>query len=110
MSQTTIPQLTGLPDGVLQRLVDVAQPLRIILFGSAARGETSAASDFDLMVVMPPDTDCRAMTMRLYRSLRGLRAPVDLVVVTSDELARHGDKPGLVYRAALREGRELYAA
>lgn len=110
MSGTTASEPPSLPDGVLERLVEAPHPLRIILFGSAARGEMGAGSDFDLMVVMPPDTDCRAVTMRLYRSLRGLRAPVDLVVVTSDELARHGDKPGLVYRAALREGRELYAA
>ena len=38
-------------DDVVQRVVAVAQPERIVLFGSAARGEMGRHSDVDLLVV-----------------------------------------------------------
>src|SRR5215212_5669541 len=40
-------------DEAVRRLVEVARPSRIILFGSAARGELDERSDIDLMVVLP---------------------------------------------------------
>lgn len=38
---------------VVNRLVAAASPLRLIAFGSAARGELAAANDLDLLVVEP---------------------------------------------------------
>lgn len=35
---------------IVRRIVAAAHPLRIMLFGSAARGETGSNSDFDLLV------------------------------------------------------------
>ena len=37
----------------VRRAVEVARPIRIILFGSAARGTMGPDSDFDLLVVVP---------------------------------------------------------
>ena len=36
---------------IIRRIVQVAQPQKIILFGSAARGEMGPNSDVDLLVV-----------------------------------------------------------
>ena len=38
-------------DDIIRRIVEVAQPEKIILFGSAARGEMNRHSDVDLLVV-----------------------------------------------------------
>jgi predicted nucleotidyltransferase len=95
---------------LVQRIVEVAQPLRIVLLGSAARGEMGPKSDLDALVVMPDGTDCRRTAMRLYRDIRGVRFPFDLVVATPALVARHSHTPGLVYRHILEEGTELYAA
>ena len=38
-------------DGIIRRIVKVAEPERINLFGSAARGEMNRHSDVDLLVV-----------------------------------------------------------
>jgi len=46
----------------------------------------------------------------LYRHLRGLPLPVDILVTTAADLARHQNNPGLIYRTILQEGRQLYAA
>lgn len=52
---------------VVRRIVDASRPLRIILFGSAARGDARPWSDIDLLVVMPNGTHRRATAQRLYR-------------------------------------------
>jgi predicted nucleotidyltransferase len=44
---------------LIQGIVDEVRPLRIIVFGSAARGEMQPDSDVDLLVVMPDGTHRR---------------------------------------------------
>ena len=91
-------------------IVAAADPLKIILFGSAARGDMGPNSDLDMLVVIAPGQHRRRTAQRIYRDLVGLGFAVDLVVVTSDDLERFRDNPGVVIAAALEEGRELYAA
>jgi hypothetical protein len=47
---------------------------------------------------------------QLYGRIRGVALPFHLLVATASDIAARGDTPGLVYRDALRDGRELYAA
>ena len=95
---------------IVGRIVEAAHPLRIIVFGSVARGEQGRESDVDLLIVMPEGTHRRLTAQMLYQRLRGMAVPIDLVVTTESALERHKDNPGLVYHAILREGRVLYAA
>lgn len=94
---------------LVERIVRAAEPDRIILFGSAAKGVMGPHSDLDVLVVKA-GTYRRLDVMRaIRRELRGLGEAVDLVVATPAELDRYGDCSALVYYPALREGRELYA-
>lgn len=97
-------------DRLIRQIVEAVRPLRIILFGSAARGEMGPDSDFDLLVVMPEGTHRRQTAQDLYR--RGERAgqPFDVLVATPSDLERYEDNIGLIYYTVLREGREVYAA
>jgi predicted nucleotidyltransferase len=95
---------------IVDRIVTQVHPLRILVFGSTARGEHGHESDVDLLVVMPDGTHRRRTAQMLYRRLRGFGVPVDLVVTTEGDLDCHKDNPGLIYRTVLREGKELYAA
>ena len=97
-------------DLIVQRIVDVLHPLRIILFGSAARGEAGQDSDIDLLVVMPDGTPRLATAEKLHMRMFGIPAAVDFLVATPSDLERNRDNIGLVYRTILKEGRELYAA
>ena len=97
-------------DYLVRRVVEIADPLRILLFGSAARGEARPGSDVDLLVVMPEGTHRRATAQRLYREITGVGLPFDIVVATPSDLEKHKDNIGLVYRSALRDGKEVYAA
>ena len=91
-------------------LVAAANPQRIVLFGSYARGDADDGSDLDLMVVKSQVTNRAQEMVHLARTLRPLRVPVDLLVVSEDELARLGREPGSVYWWALHEGRVLHGA
>lgn len=97
-------------EALLQQVIAIAQPLRVILFGSAARGDWRASSDIDMLIIVPDGASIRSMARRLYASIRGIRVPFDLVVATPAVLQKHERDSGMVYRHALREGRELYAA
>lgn len=96
-------------DEIVRRIVDVAQPERIILFGSAARGEMDRHSDVDLLVVKDGERSLDVMKA-IYRNLGGVGVAVDALVATSDHVERYRDSHALVFKSALREGRIIYEA
>ncbi|NUM55181.1 MAG: nucleotidyltransferase domain-containing protein [Candidatus Hydrogenedentes bacterium] len=104
----------SIEDTLLQRIVgrtvEAVRPLRVVLFGSAARGEMNENSDVDLLLVMPDGTHRRDTARKVYRALGGLGVSKDIIVVTEDDLRRFGDEPSLVIYPALREGKEIYSA
>ncbi len=83
-------------------------PLRIVLFGSHARGDAQPDSDIDLLVVLAEAPNKRQAAIEIRRALRDLPVSKDIVVTTPDEIARRGDLIGPVLRPALREGKVLY--
>jgi len=95
---------------LVDRIVAAVHPERIIVFGSSARGEAGRYSDIDLLVVAPEGAHRRKTAQAIYRALLGSGLPVDVVVATPSDLEKYRDSPVLVYRQALREGKELYAA
>jgi predicted nucleotidyltransferase len=100
----------GILDRVVARIVETVQPRRIILFGSAARGQMGPHSDLDLLVVMPEGIHRRRTAQAIYLSLSGMGIAKDIVVVTEGDVGAYGDNPSLVLFPALREGREIYRA
>ena len=109
-SRATNTQEQGLLDEVVKRTVKAVQPLRIILFGSAARGTMGQDSDLDLLVVVPDGVHRRRTAQDVYKSLRGIGFAKDVVVVTESDIREYGDNPSLVIYPALRQGKELYHA
>ena len=94
----------------IERLVAAAQPTRIILFGSRARGDADVRSDVDLLVIKPHVENRYEELVELDRSLAGIRMPVDILLVSEAEFEERAEQPGTVERAARKEGRVLYAA
>ena len=95
---------------LVRRIIELVHPLRIILFGSAARGKMESDSDIDVLVVMPEGVHRRRTAQLLYRQIRGLGVPFDILVATPDDLEKHKDNIGLIYQRILREGRDVYVA
>ena len=62
-------------DDAVERIVRAVHPRRIILFGSAVRGEMNLDSDLDLLVVMP-DGIHRRKTAQLLLLLQTTSLPL----------------------------------
>jgi len=99
---------SSLLEQLVSRIVDAVHPLRIVLFGSAARGDVGPDSDVDLLVVMPDGTHRRETMQFLHTQFFGIPLAVDVLVATPSDLAKHGDNIGLIYYTVLREGRAVY--
>ncbi len=109
MSTATVIEQQVL-DRVVAKIVETVQPRRVVLFGSAARGQMGPRSDVDLLVVMPDGVHRRRTAQAIYLGRSGLGIAKDIVVVTESDVRTFGDNPSLVLFPALREGRELYRA
>ncbi len=95
-------------EDIVRRVVETAQPEKIILFGSAARGEMGPNSDVDLLVVKRGKFDQGRLTEDIYQSLYGVGQPVDVIIVTPEQVEQYRETHWLVIAPALREGREVY--
>src|SRR5437899_8399890 len=93
---------------IVKQVVEAARPEKIVLFGSAARGTMGPDSDYDLLVIKNGKFNRDRVTVAIYRELIGKGAPVDIVVVTPEEVERYRDTHCLVICPALNEGRVVY--
>lgn len=97
-------------DEIVSRVTTAVHPLRVVLFGSAARGEMGPGSDVDLLIVVPDGTHRRNASRKAFRALSGLGIAKDVIVVTESDVNKFGENPSLVIKPALEEGREVYHA
>ena len=97
-------------EDAVRRIVAASHPDRLILFGSAARGETGPDSDLDFLVVKAGVAHRRKLAQKIYGSLFGLGVPVDIIVVTPEDIELYKNDPGSIIAPAVSQGREVYAA
>lgn len=92
------------------RIVEGFDPLRVVLFGSHARGEARWDSDVDLLVVFDhvERENKRNLTVEIRRVLARAPVPKDVILADLDEISRRGKLVGTVLHAALQEGKVLY--
>ena len=102
----TVEEATSL---MVQRIVSLFGPERIILFGSQARGDMDEDSDVDLLVVLPECQDRKAATIAMMKALADLPVSKDILVTSTSEIETRGKLVSTVLYPALREGRVLYA-
>ena len=94
----------------VDRLVSAADPSKVLLFGSHARGDADSHSDVDLIVVERTVANRFEETVRLHQALTGLLLPADILVVSEAEFDERSRTPGTVEHSAAKEGRVLYDA
>lgn len=95
-------------DRLLARIIEEFRPLQIRLFGSRARGEASASSDWDLLVVVPDDLEAADDAFAGYRLRRETRTPADIVLCSLTEYLEDRDTPNTLMYEAAHHGVMIY--
>jgi uncharacterized protein len=95
---------------IVERIRRVANPSKIVLFGSRARGDHSPGSDIDLLVIedSPLPRHRRADRMNVAISDLPLNVDAEIVVYTPAEVEEWRGASAAFVTTALREGLVLY--
>ena len=97
---------------IVEAIVLAANPRRVVLFGSRARGDAGPGSDVDLLIVedLPfgPQRSRWDEIRKVRRALRSFRLPKDILVFSAEEVEKWRDTVNHVVATGLREGRLLY--
>ena len=106
-AKTAYP-LQSILDEVVGRIVKACDPDKIILFGSHATGRAGPDSDLDLLVIANVEGSRRKKATEIDAKLYGIPVPVDLIVVTLEQMKKEGRVPGSILHTAVSEGQTLY--
>lgn len=93
---------------IVRRVLSVAQPDKIILFGSAATGAMTRDSDIDLLIVEPDPGDQRKESVRIDGALSGLGFPFDIIVITTEWFEESKGVIGGIAFPANKYGKVVY--
>ena len=105
--------MTEIDSEILQeatrRIVSAVNPERIMLFGSHAWGQPNEDSDIDLLVILAQsDQPAYRRATEIYRILRGIKLPIEVVVRTREEINRVLTVKTSLERKILEQGRVLH--
>jgi predicted nucleotidyltransferase len=93
---------------MVQRILTVGNPQKIVLFGSRARGNAQPDSDYDLLVIEPSNLPRYKRAAKYRRALIGIGQAKDIVVWTPGEVAEWRNVPNAFITTALNEGIVVY--
>ena len=93
---------------ITQQIIEKFKPERIILFGSATRGEWSSDSDADFLIIkkdtpLHGDERIRELSRMIDRSI-----PVDFLVYRPEEFSKRFQMGDPFLKGIMREGKVLY--
>ena len=97
-------------DEIVRRVLAVARPDKIILFGSAATGQMTKDSDIDLLIVEPAPVNTRERSVEIRDAVGNIGYPVDIVVMGTERFERTRRLIGGIAYPANKYGRVIYAA
>lgn len=93
---------------IVKRILEVAEPRRIILFGSAATGQMTKDSDIDLLVLESAPGDTRTESVRIRQAVRGLGYPFDIIVMAVERFEESKNVVGGIAYPAHKYGKVIY--
>ncbi len=104
LEKTAVDELI---DFELKNILNLFQPEKILLFGSAARGEMTDFSDLDLLVIVDDQTDLKQLKKDFYCRKKTHSVPVDIIFMTSSDYLTKSQIGGIAM-ICQQEGRLLF--
>lgn len=95
-------------DKIINAILQVIIPDKIILFGSQARGDSQPDSDYDILIIKSDIEDEIKIARKIYRNLIGLNESVDIIVEKLETIEKYKNTTGYIYEDALKEGVVIY--
>ena len=95
---------------IIDRILSVTGPERIILFGSAATGQMTRDSDIDLLIVEDSPGNTRDKSLHVRKALRGFEYPFDVIVMSTERFEETKNVIGGIAYPANKYGRVVYEA
>jgi predicted nucleotidyltransferase len=92
----------------LKIIIEVADPDKVILFGSRARGDDSTDSDYDILVLKKGVKNNRKLAQKIYLNFINVGAPVDVLVYDTEKYNEMKDYPFKIYYTINLEGQVIY--
>lgn len=93
---------------IINKILQIIKPDKIIMFGSRARGETRPDSDYDLLIIKTKINNIIKTEQAIYRNLLGIKANVDIIVRTPELIDKNKDIIGSLTGQALKDGILVY--
>ena len=94
---------------IIEKILEIITPDKIILFGSRAQGTAHEDSDYDILVIKSGIENKREITKKLYRNMLGTNASVDIILENAEIVEKYKDSIGYIYKFALKQGKIVYA-
>ncbi|MCL2786305.1 MAG: nucleotidyltransferase domain-containing protein [Methanomassiliicoccaceae archaeon] len=98
----------GLVDQVVKKIAEEFNPEKMIIFGSAAKGEADDQSDLDILVVMDTELSYYRRAPEVRRKLLGIPLAMDILVITPEEFSAYKDNDGSFIKDIMRTGKVAY--
>jgi predicted nucleotidyltransferase len=95
-------------DSITAQLVEKYRPEKIILFGSAARGEAAPGSDVDLLIIKRDAPHYGADRIMEVSRLIERDVPVDFLVYRPEEFEKRLKMGDPFIELVIKEGKVLY--
>lgn len=95
----------------IQKIIEISNPAKLILFGSYVSGRVHVNSDLDVLVVTRHKIESpRKESVKIRLALKGIGMPMDILVAEENQFEELANTPGLIYREALKHGKVVYEA
>ena len=93
---------------LVNTIVEKVKPVKVYIFGSYARGEQVWDSDLDILVELESVIDKLETQTEIRLALADCPVAIDIIAVSSAELARYSTVNGYIFKEAISEGKQLY--
>ena len=93
---------------IINRIVELTEPEKIILFGSQAQGTGNINSDIDMLVLIEGVVNKRQMSQMLYKELMPFKVAIDLIIDTPANYFKYKNEKSFIYYQIDKTGKIVY--